>query len=111
MYAPRPVRLLFSIIFAIPICMAQRLAASDRLVFGLQAAYGMENGIPRNISHIKMLYAQPQIGYIVWDGPESRLPIKRFEIVSEGIVGGAVHPSAHMIGDTLMFRFSGNNAK
>src|SRR5437773_12143287 len=108
MYAPRPVRLLFSIIFAIPICMAQRLAASDRLVFGLQAAYGLENGIPRNISHIQMLYAQPQVGIIVWDSPESRLLIKRFEIVSEGIIGGAIHPGGHLLGDTVMFRVSGN---
>src|SRR5579862_412631 len=39
-------------------------AAGDRLVFGLQAAYGLENDIPRNISHIQMIYAQPQIGYV-----------------------------------------------
>jgi hypothetical protein len=90
---------------------AYAFASGDRLVFGLQAAYGLENGIPRNISHINMLYAQPQIGYIVWDSPESRLPIKRFEIVTEGILGAAVHPTGHLIGDTLMFRVSGNNAK
>src|SRR5207247_4080536 len=53
-------------------------------------------------------YAQPQVGIIVWDSPESRLPIKRFEIVSEGIVGGAIHPGGHLFGDTLMFRVSGN---
>ena len=91
--------------------MAQRLAASDRLVFGLQAAYGLENGIPRNISHIQMLYVQPQVGIIVWDSPESRLPIKRFEIVSEGVVGGAVHPGGHLFGETLMFRVSGNSRR
>jgi len=87
------------------------LAATDRLVFGLQAAYGLENGIPRNISHINMLYAQPQIGMVVWDSPESRLPIKRFEIVSEGILGGSIHPGGHLIGDTLLFRVSGNIAR
>ena len=86
----------------------EALAGSDRLVFGLQAAYGLENGIPRNISHIQMLYAQPQVGIIVWDFPESRLLIKRFEIVSEGIIGGAIHPGGHLLGDTVMFRVSGN---
>src|SRR5207302_3918677 len=79
-------------------------AASDRLVFGLQAAYGLENDIPRNISHINMVYAQPQIGIVVWNSPESRLPIKRFDIVSEGILGGSTHPGGHLFGDTLMFR-------
>src|SRR5207247_1703235 len=111
MYAPRPVLLLFSVVSAIPICTAGPLAASDRLIFGLQAAFGLENNIPRNISHIKMLYAQPQVGIIVWDSPESRLPIKRFEIVSEGAVGGAIHPGGHLFGDTLMFRVSGNSRR
>ncbi len=86
-------------------------SAAPRLSFGLQAAYGLENGIPRNISHIQMLYAQPQIGIIVWDSAESRLPIKRFEIVSEGIVGGAVHPGGYLFGDTLMFRVTGNSKR
>jgi hypothetical protein len=86
-------------------------AGGDRLVFGLQTGYGLENGIPSNISHIKMLYAQPQIGVMIWDSPESRLPIKRFEIVSEGIVGGALHPGGHLLGDTLMFRVAGNSTR
>ena len=86
-------------------------AASDRLVFGLQAAYGLENDIPRNISHINMVYAQPQIGIVVWNSPESRLPIKRFDIVSEGILGGSTHPGGHLFGDTLMFRVTGNSAR
>src|ERR1041385_8054772 len=86
-------------------------AAGDRFVFGLQAAYGLENGIPRNISHIQMLYAQPQVGYVVWNSSESRLPIKRFDIVSEGIVGGSTHPGGHVFGDTLMFRVMGNSAR
>jgi hypothetical protein len=89
----------------------EAFAASDSLVFGLQAAYGLENAIPRNISHIQMLYVQPQIGYVVWNSPESRLPIKRFEIVSEGILGGSTHPGGHLFGDTLMFRVSGNSAR
>jgi hypothetical protein len=91
--------------------ISEGFAAGDRVVFGLQAAYGLENGIPRNISHIKMLYAQPQIGIIVWDSPESRLPIKRFEIVSEGILGGAIHPGGHLLGGTLMFRVAGNTTR
>jgi hypothetical protein len=84
--------------------------AQERLVWGLQAAYGAENDVPHNPdnSHIKMLYAQPQIGVVLWDSPTSRLPIKRFEILTEGIVGGSTHPGGHLIGDTLMFRFSGN---
>jgi hypothetical protein len=85
--------------------------ASDRLVLGLQAAYGMENDIPRNISHIQMLYVQPQIGIVVWNSPESRLPIKRFDIVTEGILGGSTHPGGHLFGDTLMFRITGNPSR
>src|SRR5579884_4246425 len=86
-------------------------AADDRLVFGLQAAYGLESDIPRNISHIQMIYAQPEVGYVVWNSPESRLPIKRFEIVSEGILGGSPHPGGHLFGDTLMFRVAGNASR
>src|SRR5262249_35967597 len=100
MYAPRPVLLLFSVISAISICMVERLAGSDRLVFGLAGASGLENGIPRNISHINMPYAQTQVGIIVWDSSESRLPINRFEILSEGFFGGAIHPGGHLFGDT-----------
>ena len=58
-----------------------------------------------------MIYAQPQIGYVVWNSPESRLPVKRFEIVSEGILGGSTHPGGHLFGDTLMFRVTGNSAR
>jgi hypothetical protein len=76
-------------------------------VFGLQAAYGLENDIPRNISHINMLYAQPQIGIIAWDSPESRLPMARFEILAEGILGGSLHPGGRLLGNTLLFRFDG----
>jgi hypothetical protein len=90
---------------------AQAFPAGDRLVFGIQAAYGLENDIPRNISHIQMVYAQPQIGIIVWNSPESRLPIKRFDIVSEGILGGSTRPGGHLLGDTLMFRVTGNSTR
>ena len=93
------------------LCSAQVFAAGDRLVFGIQAAYGLENDIPRNISHIQMLYAQPQIGIVVWNSPESRLPFKRFDIVSEGILGGSTHPGGYLFGDTLMFRITGNSSR
>ena len=86
-------------------------SAAPRLVFGLQAAYGLENSIPRNVSHIQMFYAQPQVGIVIWDSPESKLPIKRFEIVSEGILGGAIHPGGHLFGDTLMFRVAGDSTR
>jgi hypothetical protein len=54
-----------------------------------------------------MVYAQPQIGIIVWNSPESRLPMTRFEVLSEGILGGSIHPGGRMLGDTLLFRFDG----
>jgi hypothetical protein len=89
------------------------LSQTSRMTYGLQMAYGVENNIPPNPSnsHVKMLYAQPQIGWIVWDSPGARLPIKRFEVLSEGIVGAGVHPGGHLLGDTLMFRFDGNTAR
>ncbi len=82
----------------------------SRLILGFQAAYGLENAIPRNISHINMLYAQPQIGIVAWNSPESRLPMKRFDIISEGIIGNSVHPGGRMLGDTLLFRFEGKTS-
>ena len=80
-----------------------------RLVLGFQAAYGLENDIPHNSNnaHINMLYAQPQIGIVAWNSPESRLPVKRFDVISEGIIGGSLHPGGRMLGDTLLFRFEG----
>jgi hypothetical protein len=85
--------------------------APSRLVFGFQAAYGMENDIPHNVSnsHINMVYAQPQIGIVAWSSPKSRLPIKRFEVLSEGMIGGSTHPGGRIIGDTLLFRFTGGS--
>jgi hypothetical protein len=35
--------------------------------FGAQLACAVENAIPRNISHINLLIAQPQVGLIVTD--------------------------------------------
>lgn len=80
-------------------------ATGRRWTFGFQLTYGLENDIPRNISHVNMLIAAPQVGLIVWDSPHSRLPMNRFEILSEGILGSAFHPGGHLFGDTLLFRF------
>ncbi len=81
-------------------------ATSRRLTYGFQLNYGLENAIPRNISHVNMLIAAPQVGLIVWDSPQSRLPMNRFEILSEGILGSAFHPGGILLGDTLLFRFN-----
>jgi hypothetical protein len=91
-------------LLAILLTAAASLAA-DRVVYGLQLAYGIEDAIPRNISHINMMYAQPQIGIAVWKSPQSPLPLQRFEILTEGIIGGSPHPGGHIVGGTLLFRF------
>lgn len=75
------------------------------LTFGFQMGYALENHIPHDVSHINMLIAQPQIGMIVWNSPRSRLPIKRFEVISEGILGGSTHPGGELFGDSLVLRF------
>jgi Lipid A 3-O-deacylase (PagL) len=80
-------------------------ALERRWTLGFQFTYGLENNIPHNISHVNMLIAAPQVGLVVWDSPHSRLPMNRFEILSEGILGSAYHPGGHLLGDTLMFRF------
>ena len=81
-------------------------ALERRFTFGFQFAYGLENNIPHNISHVNMFIAQPQVGVVVWDSPHSSLPMNRFEILSEGVLGAAFHPGGHLFGDTLMFRFN-----
>ncbi|MEJ2007294.1 MAG: acyloxyacyl hydrolase, partial [Acidobacteriota bacterium] len=80
-------------------------AEHGRLTFGFQLGLALENSIPRDLSHINMIIAQPQIGMIVWNSPHSRLPIKRFELVSEGILGGSTHPGGELFGTSLLFRF------
>ena len=74
-------------------------------ILGFQVGYMVENDIPKNISHINLLIAQPQIGVIVKDF--RRGPVRRFEILDEGILGGSVHPGGHLIGHSLLFRFDG----
>ena len=76
-----------------------------RLTFGVQFGFGLENNIPRNISHINFIFAAPQIGIIAWDSPHSRLPLKRFELISQQMLGGSTHPGGNLIGTSLVMRF------
>lgn len=76
-----------------------------RLTFGVQCGFGLENNIPNNISHINFIFAAPQIGIIVWDSPHSRLPLKRFELISQQMLGGSTHPGGSLIGTSLVMRF------
>ena len=76
-----------------------------RLTFGVQLGFGLENDIPNNISHINFIFAAPQIGIIAWDSPHSRLPLKRFELISQQMLGGSAHPGGSLIGTSLVMRF------
>jgi len=76
--------------------------------FGAQVGYSMEYGLDwHEVSHIQMLIALPQLGFIVRDFQRS--PVRRFEIINEGILGGAVHPEAYLAGDALIFRLDGRD--
>src|SRR5438093_11086991 len=70
-------------------CTAFRFWTTSRLWFG-------ERYSPQYFAYPNALCPTPDrdrhMGF-----SESRLPIKRFEIVSEGIVGGALHPGGHLI--------------
>ncbi len=79
----------------------------SRLAFGIQLGYGLENAIPRNISHINLLIVQPSVAFTVMQFNKPRFPISRFSLVSEGIIGNAVHPGGKLLGQTLLFRFDG----
>jgi len=81
-------------------------AEHGRLTMGFQFGYALENKIPHDLSHINMMIAEPQVGIIAWDSPRSRLPIKRFEIINEGILGSAYRPGGYLLGNTLLLRFS-----
>lgn len=82
-----------------------RWANRGRWNFGMQVGYGVENAIPRNISHVNMVILQPQLGLIVKDFASG--PVRQLEIINEGVIGNAVHPGGHMWGNTLFFRFDG----
>lgn len=77
--------------------------------FGLQVGYGVENAIPSNISHVNLLIVQPQLGLIIRDF--HRGPLQRFEFVTEGLLGNAVHPGGDLWGDSLFFRFDGKGRR
>jgi hypothetical protein len=78
-----------------------------RWILGAQVGYSMEYGLDwHEVSHIQTLIAQPQIGFIVRNFQRS--PVRRFEIIDEGIFGGSVHPRpAEMAGNTLIVRLEG----
>jgi hypothetical protein len=76
---------------------------------GTQLGFGLENAIPRNVSHISLLIAQPQLGLIVREFRAPGFPVRRFEIVNEGILGGSLHPGGRLAGYALLFRLDGRN--
>jgi hypothetical protein len=79
----------------------------SRVNLGLQVAYAIENDDPFRKSHINLLYAQPQLGIVVADFHARRLPLSRFEIVNEGVLGNSTHPGGRLTGYVLLFRLDG----
>jgi hypothetical protein len=84
-------------------------ANRGRWILGAQVGYAAENAIPRNLSHIQLLIAQPQLAFIVRDFQAQHSPVRRFEVVSEGIFGNAVHPGGRLTGYALVFRLDGRS--
>lgn len=76
---------------------------------GAQIGFALENDIPHNISHIQMLIAQPQLGLIVRDFQVRHFPVRRFEIINEGVFGNAVHPGGWLTGYAVLFRLDGKD--
>jgi len=76
-----------------------------RLTIGFQFGSAFENNIPHDLSHINMFFAEPSVGFIVWDSPHSRLPLRRFELLGEGLFGASAHPGGDLYGCALDFRF------
>ena len=81
--------------------------ARSRFNFGLQVAYAIENNDAFRNSHINLLYAQPQLGVVVTDFRARRLPLSRFEIINEGVLGNSIHPGGRLTGYVLLFRLDG----
>ncbi len=75
--------------------------------FGAQFGFAVENDIGHNLSHVKLLIAQPEAAFIV--GSFARSPVRRFDVVSQGILGNAVHPGGRVTGYALLFRLHGKN--
>lgn len=82
-------------------------ANRGRWNFGAQLGFAVENDIGHNLSQIKLLIAQPEVAFIV--GNFARSPVRRFDIVSQGILGNAVHPGGRVTGYALLFRLHGRN--
>jgi len=78
-------------------------------ILGGQLSFALENGIPRDISHIALLMAEPQVGFIVKNFDVPHFPVRRFEVVGEGIFGNAVHPGGRLDGGAVLFRLDGQN--
>jgi len=79
----------------------------SRVNLGLQVAYAIENDDPFRKSHINLLYAQPQLGIVVADFHVRRVPLSRFEIINEGVLGGSTHRGGGLTGYVLLFRLDG----
>ena len=79
----------------------------SRINLGLQVAYAIENDDPFRKSHINLLYAQPQLGIVVADFHVRRVPLSRFEIINEGVLGSSTHPGGSLTGYVLLFRLDG----
>jgi hypothetical protein len=82
---------------------APRWSNRGRWNYGFQLGYAVQNAIPRNISHINLVIAQPQLRLIVADWKKG--PIRRFELINEGLIGNAVHPGGRVTGYSLFFHF------
>lgn len=74
--------------------------------FGTQLGFAFENHVGRDYSHMALVIAQPNVGFIVKNF-DTRSFVSRFSLVSEGILGGAIHPGGHMLGQALLLRLDG----
>jgi hypothetical protein len=78
-----------------------------RWYFGAQIGYAVENAIPRNTSHINLLLAQPEVAFTALNF--ERFPVRRVDVVSQGILGNAIHPGGRMLGYAQLFRLRAKN--
>ncbi len=74
--------------------------------FGTQLGFAFENHVGRDYSHMALVIAQPNVGFIVKNF-DTRSFVSRFSLVSEGILGGAAHPGGYMLGQALLLRLDG----
>lgn len=78
-----------------------------RWAFGTQLGIAVENNIPRDISHITLMIAQPSVGFTLKEFYSRAFPVSSFSVVGEGVLGGAIHPGGELIGHALLFRLDG----